>query len=44
MTWSCPPPTGPPSWLPGTDDADHLLLTGHYGEAVRMLTEAYRAA
>ncbi|WP_333776834.1 glycoside hydrolase family 3 protein [Streptomyces sp. IBSBF 3136] len=25
-------------------DADHLLLTGHYGEAVRKLTEAYRAA
>ncbi|MFF5405949.1 glycoside hydrolase family 3 N-terminal domain-containing protein [Streptomyces misionensis] len=25
-------------------DADHLLLTGHYGKAVRKLTEAYRAA
>ncbi|WP_406101484.1 glycoside hydrolase family 3 N-terminal domain-containing protein [Streptomyces canus] len=25
-------------------EADHLLLTGHYGEAVRKLTEAYRAA
>ncbi|MEV7158631.1 glycoside hydrolase family 3 N-terminal domain-containing protein [Streptomyces misionensis] len=25
-------------------DADHLLLTGHYGTAVRKLTEAYRAA
>lgn len=25
-------------------DADHLLLTGRYGEAVRKLTEAYRAA
>ncbi|WP_053849337.1 glycoside hydrolase family 3 N-terminal domain-containing protein [Streptomyces sp. NRRL B-24085] len=25
-------------------DADHLLATGRYGEAVRKLTEAYRAA
>ncbi|MET8290873.1 glycoside hydrolase family 3 N-terminal domain-containing protein [Streptomyces sp. NPDC048448] len=25
-------------------DADHLLLTGHYAEAVSKLTEAYRAA
>ncbi|MEU8945131.1 glycoside hydrolase family 3 N-terminal domain-containing protein [Streptomyces sp. NPDC048489] len=25
-------------------DADHLLLTGHYAEAVKKLTEAYRAA
>ena len=25
-------------------DADHLLLTGRYGEAVERLTEAYRAA
>ncbi|OIJ67991.1 glycoside hydrolase family 3 protein [Streptomyces mangrovisoli] len=25
-------------------DADHLLLTGRYGEAVRALTQAYRAA
>jgi beta-glucosidase len=25
-------------------DADHLLLTGHYGEAVRKPAEAYRAA
>ncbi|WP_250401964.1 glycoside hydrolase family 3 protein [Streptomyces cellostaticus] len=25
-------------------DADHLLLTGHYAEAVRRLAEAYRAA
>ncbi|MER6467869.1 glycoside hydrolase family 3 protein [Streptomyces collinus] len=25
-------------------DADHLLLTGHYGKAVRKLTQAYRAA
>ncbi|MET7737893.1 glycoside hydrolase family 3 N-terminal domain-containing protein [Streptomyces sp. NPDC005402] len=25
-------------------DADHLLLTGRYGEAVRKLTQAYRAA
>ncbi|MFG2124108.1 glycoside hydrolase family 3 N-terminal domain-containing protein [Streptomyces sp. NPDC048710] len=25
-------------------DADHLLLTGRYGEAVQKLTEAYRAA
>ncbi|MFF2203720.1 carbohydrate binding domain-containing protein [Streptomyces sp. NPDC058145] len=25
-------------------DADHLLLTGHYGKAVQKLTEAYRAA
>ncbi|MGW1589171.1 glycoside hydrolase family 3 N-terminal domain-containing protein [Streptomyces sp. NPDC002386] len=25
-------------------DADHLLLTGHYGKAVRKLTEAYEAA
>ncbi|MFI6036290.1 glycoside hydrolase family 3 protein [Streptomyces sp. NPDC051315] len=25
-------------------DADHLLLTGRYGEAVRKLTEAYRKA
>ncbi|MDQ0764123.1 hypothetical protein QFZ32_002864 [Streptomyces canus] len=25
-------------------DADHLLLTGHYGEAVRKLTQAYRSA
>ncbi|QLJ04748.1 glycoside hydrolase family 3 C-terminal domain-containing protein [Streptomyces sp. NEAU-sy36] len=25
-------------------DADHLLLTGHYREAVRKLTQAYRAA
>ncbi|MGW3634769.1 glycoside hydrolase family 3 protein [Streptomyces sp. NPDC005122] len=25
-------------------DADHLLLTGHYAEAVNKLTEAYRAA
>ncbi|MEV5801993.1 glycoside hydrolase family 3 protein [Streptomyces collinus] len=25
-------------------DADHLLLSGHYGKAVRKLTQAYRAA
>lgn len=25
-------------------DADHLLLTGHYGKAVRKLLQAYRAA
>ncbi|MFF7973650.1 glycoside hydrolase family 3 N-terminal domain-containing protein [Streptomyces sp. NPDC007905] len=25
-------------------DADHLLLTGHYGKAVQKLAEAYRAA
>ncbi|MER5406758.1 glycoside hydrolase family 3 N-terminal domain-containing protein [Streptomyces sp. NPDC002769] len=37
-----------PALTPATSkpfaDADHLLLTGHYAEAVSKLTEAYRAA